>query len=97
MCLEYLGGVPPIITPDNLKAAVIKADRHEPEINTALRDMGNHYHFVVLPCDPVSPTQKSLVEDEVKITYNRIYARLRNKSSTVFGTQQSGVGAREPT
>jgi len=79
MCLEYLGGVPPIITPDNLKAAVIKADRHEPEINTALRDMGNHYHFVVLPCDPVSPTQKSLVEDEVKITYNRIYARLRNK------------------
>ena len=37
MCLEHLGGVPPIVTPDNLKAAVIKPDRHEPTLNAALR------------------------------------------------------------
>jgi transposase len=79
MCLEHLGGVPPILTPDNLKAAVITPDRHEPEINTALRDMGNHYGFVVLPCDPASPTQKALVEDAVQITYNRIAAKLRGR------------------
>ena len=79
MCLEHLGGVPPILTPDNLKAAVITPDRHEPEINTALRDMGNHYGFVVLPCDPASPTQKALVEDAVRITYNRIAAKLRGR------------------
>ncbi|MBR8707203.1 hypothetical protein IX324_003028 [Bacteroides pyogenes] len=42
--------------------------------------MGNYYHFVVLPCDPASPTQKALVEDSVRITYNRIYARLRNRT-----------------
>ena len=80
MCLEHLGGVPPILTPDNLKSAVIKNDRHEPTLNKALEDMGNHYHFVVLPCDPVSPTQKALVEDGVRITYNRIYAKLRNRT-----------------
>ena len=79
MCLEHLGGVPPIVTPDNLKAAVIKTDRHEPDINTALRDMGNHYHFTVLPCDPASPRQKALVEDAVRITYNRIAAKLRGR------------------
>ena len=79
MCLEHLGGVPPIVVPDNLKAAVIKPDRHEPEINAALRDMGNHYHFTVLPCDPASPTQKALVEDAVRIAYNRIAARLRGR------------------
>ena len=79
MCLEHLGGVPPILTPDNLKAAVIIPDKHEPEINTALRDMGNHYGFVVLPCDPASPTQKALVEDAVQITYNRIAAKLRGR------------------
>ena len=79
MCLEHLGGVPPIITPDNLKAAVVKADRHEPKINDALRDMGNHYGFVVLPCGPASPTQKALVEDAVRITYNRIAAKLRKR------------------
>lgn len=33
MCLEHLGGVPPILTPDNLKSAVISNDRHEPKLN----------------------------------------------------------------
>lgn len=79
MCLEHLGGVPPIVVPDNLKAAVITPDRHEPELNTALRDMGNHYHYTVLPCDPASPTQKALVEDAVQIAYNRIAAKLRGR------------------
>lgn len=80
MCLEHLGGVPSIVTPDNLKAAVISNDRHEPKLNKALEDMGNHYHFVVLPCDPKKPTQKALVEDGVRTVYNRIYAKLRNRT-----------------
>lgn len=80
MCLEHLGGVPPILTPDNLKSAVISNDRHEPKLNKALEDMGNHYHFVVLPCDPKKPTQKALVEDSVRNIYNRIYAKLRNRT-----------------
>lgn len=79
MCLEHLGGVPPILTPDNLKSAVISNDRHEPKLNKALEDMGNHYHFVVLPCDPKEPTQKALVEDGVRNIYNRIYAKLRGR------------------
>lgn len=79
MCLEHMGGVPPIITPDNLKAAVIRSDRHEPDINSALRDMGNHYGFVVMPCDPGEPTQKALVEDGVRIAYTRIAAKLRGR------------------
>ncbi len=80
MCLEHLGGVPPILTPDNLKSAVISNDRHEPRLNKALEDMGNYYHFVVLPCDPLSPTQKALVEDAVRICYSRIHAKLRNRT-----------------
>lgn len=80
MCLEHLGGVPPILTPDNLKSAVISNDRHEPKLNKALEDMGNYYHFVVLPCDPKEPTQKALVEDGVRNTYNRIYAKLRKRT-----------------
>ncbi len=79
LCLEHLGGVPPIVVPDNLKSAVITPDRHEPGLNKALQDMGNHYGFTVLPCDPGEPTQKALVEDAVRITYNRIAARLRGR------------------
>src|SRR5690606_29980478 len=42
-CLEDLGGVPRLLVPDNLKAAVVKADRHEPVISRALEDFANHY------------------------------------------------------
>jgi len=35
-CLLFIGGVPQILVPDNLKSAVIKADLYEPDINTAL-------------------------------------------------------------
>ena len=79
LCREHLGGVPPIVVPDNLKSAVITPDRHEPDLNKALQDMGNHYGFTVLPCDPGEPTQKALVEDAVSITYNRIAAKLRGR------------------
>ncbi len=86
MCLEYIGGVPLIIIPDNLKSAVIKADRYEPTVSKGMEDMGNFYHFAIIPCQPRSPTQKALVEDQVKIVYRRIYAKLRNR---VFYSLQS--------
>ena len=37
-CIEFLGGVPVILVPDNLKAAVIRATRYDPELNRALED-----------------------------------------------------------
>lgn len=77
MCLEHLGGVPQIVKLDNLKAGVIKYDKHEPELNKALQDMGNHYHFVAQPCRPRKPTDKALVESCVRRIYNRVYAKLR--------------------
>lgn len=79
-CLECLGGVPKILVTDNLKSAVIKADRYEPTLNKALEDMGNHYHFVTIPCKPYSPTHKALVENHVKLVYRRVYAKLRNRT-----------------
>jgi transposase len=48
-CLEVLGGVPRVVVPDNLKSAIIKANRYEPDINQALEDFANHYQFTVIP------------------------------------------------
>ncbi|GHS91980.1 putative transposase y4uI [Bacteroidia bacterium] len=79
-CLEFLGGVPKILVTDNLKSAVIKAERYEPTLNKALEDMGNHYHFVTIPCKPYSLTHKALVENHVKLVYRRVYAKLRNQT-----------------
>ena len=58
-CLKHLGGVPKMLVPDNLKAAVIKTDRYEPSLNRVLEDMGNHYGTVVVPARPVHPKDKS--------------------------------------
>ncbi|GHU57390.1 transposase [Bacteroidia bacterium] len=77
-CLRHLGGSPKIVVPDNLKAAVVKADRYEPELNRVLEDFANHYGFVVLPARVRKPKDKSSVENQVKIIYTRVYAKLRN-------------------
>jgi len=80
MCFSSLGGVPKIVVSDNLKAAVVKTDPYEPKINRILEDMANHYGFVVIPTRPGKPKDKSLVENQVKIIYNRVYAQLRNQN-----------------
>lgn len=79
-CLDFLDGLPKSLVTDNLKSAVIKADRYEPTLNKALEDMGNHYHFVTIPCKPYFPTHKGLVENHVKLVYRRVYAKLRNQT-----------------
>jgi transposase len=77
-CLEAFGGCPKILVPDNLKAAVIKADRHEPELNRVMEDFANHYGMVVIPARVGHPRDKSLVENQVQIIYSRVYAKLRD-------------------
>jgi hypothetical protein len=77
--LQHLGGSPKILVPDNLKAAVIKADRYEPELNRVMEDFANHYGFVVCPARSRHPKDKAKVENQVRIIYSRVYAKLRNQ------------------
>jgi transposase len=79
-CLKHLGGVPKMLVPDNLKAAVIKTDRYEPTINRVLEDMANHYGTVVVPTRPAKPKDKPNVEGDVRIVYMRVFAELRNET-----------------
>jgi len=79
-CLEAFGGVPRVVVPDNLKSAIIKANRYEPDINQAMEDFANHYQFTVIPARVSRPKDKALVENQVGIIYNRIYAKLRNQT-----------------
>lgn len=78
-CLKDIGGVPQILVPDNLKSAVIKANNYEPTINVALEDFANHYNITVIPARAAKPQDKALVENQVKLIYNRVYAKLRNR------------------
>lgn len=78
-CLTSLGGVPKALVPDNLKSAIIKASRYQPEVNRALEDLANHYNTTVVPARSGRPKDKALVENQVKLIYNRVYAKLRNQ------------------
>ena len=76
-CLEDFGGVPEVLVPDNLKAAIVKASSYEPDVNRAMEDFANHYKTTVIPARARKPKDKALVENQVKLIYTRIYARIR--------------------
>jgi transposase len=65
-CIEnafrHFGGVPKTLVPDNLKAAVLKADWYDPELNPKLRSFCEHYGTVLLPTKPRTPRHKGKVE-----------------------------------
>lgn len=78
-CLNDIGGTPAVLVPNNLKSALIKTDRYEPEINRALEDFANHHNIIVIPARPRKPKDKPLVENQVKLVYNHVFAKLRNQ------------------
>ena len=58
----HFGGVPKTLVPDNLKAAVIKADWYDPDLNPKLQSFCEHYGTVLLPTKPRTPRHKGKVE-----------------------------------
>jgi len=77
---EFMGGVPKVVVPDNLKSAVLKADRYEPTLNPAYQQMAAHYHVAIMPARPYKPKDKAKAEGAVLIVERWILARLRHQT-----------------
>ena len=75
----FLGGVPKVVVPDNLKSAVFKADRFDPGLNRTYAEMAGHYGTAILPARPYKPRDKAKVEVAVQVAQRWILARLRNR------------------
>lgn len=75
--LAFYGGVPKAIVSDNLKSAVTRASKYEPEINRTFKDFALHYNCAINPTRSYSPQDKALVENAVHLAYQRIYYPLR--------------------
>ena len=58
---EFFGGCPELVIPDNLRPAVSRAHRYEPDINPTYHDLARHYGVAVLPARVRRPRDKSLV------------------------------------
>jgi len=62
---EAFGGVPQRIKLDNLKAAIIKANVDDPQVQRAYRECAEHYGFLISPCRVATPQHKGKVESGV--------------------------------
>ncbi len=77
--LEYFNGAPQCLRVDNLKSAVIKANRYEPTFNALLTEFCNHYQMGMDATRVAKPKDKPHVERHVTLAYQRIYAPLRDQ------------------
>jgi len=75
----YYGGATQAAVPDNLRSAVSHSNRFEPGINPTFDDFAEHYKTVIIPTRVREARDKALVENAVKLVYQRIYAPLRNR------------------
>ena len=57
---HHFGGAPKTLVVDNLKAAVLKADWFDPDLNPKIQSFGEHYGTVILPTKPRTPTRPTL-------------------------------------
>ena len=75
---EYFGGTPAIVVPDNLRSAVSKTCRYDPELNPSYQQLAEHYQVAVIPARPYKPKDKAKAEVAVQIVERWILARLRH-------------------
>jgi len=78
--LQFYDGVPVLIIPDNLKAAVTKACRYEPDVHPTYSEFAAHYGTAILPARPYKPKDKAKVEVAVQVVERWILARLRHQN-----------------
>ena len=80
--LEFFGGVPEIIVPDNLRSGVSRACRYDPDINPEYARWADHYSTVVIPARPSKPRDKAKVENAVQLVERSVLAPIRNEEFT---------------
>lgn len=77
--LEFFGGVPAAVVPDNIKSGVTRAHRYDPDINPSYQDLATHYGFAVLPARVATPRDKAAVEGAVLVVERQVLAPLRDQ------------------
>jgi transposase len=88
---EFYGGVTEMIIPDNLKSAVTKSHKYDPDINANYQHFSEHYGVAIVPARAGAPKDKAKVENAVGIVEKQILAPLRNITFTSLGEINSAI------
>lgn len=63
---DFFGGVPHKVRIDNLKSAITKACRHDPQVQRSYGELARGYGFIIDPCIVRTPEHKGRVESGVR-------------------------------
>lgn len=89
--LEFYGGSPRVVVPDNLKSGVTKACWYDPELNPSYLELAQHFSMAVLPARPYHPRDKPAIEAAVKVTEQWILAPLRKRQFFSLGEGNAAI------
>ena len=89
--VDYFGGATTLWVPDQLKSAVTRPCRYEPEVNRTYEDLAAHYAAVVVPARPRKPRDKAAVETSVLVAQRWILARLRDQTFFDLGALNAAI------
>jgi transposase len=108
LALEFFGGAPKRIVPDNLKTGVIQPDLYDPKFNRAYEELAHHYGIIIDPARSGKPKDKPRVERIISYIRQSFWAG-RNFSSLeeinkqalewclkVAGTREHGTTHQQP-
>jgi len=90
---EFMGGVPEVVVPDNLKSGVTKPCRYDPDINPSYAELARHYGIAVIPARVRKPKDKAKAEGGVLLVERWIMAALRNR--TFFSLSEANAAIKE--
>ena len=91
--LEFIGGVPRLLVPDQPRALMARPDRYEPTSHRLLEELSQHYSLAVLPARPAKPRDKPKVEVAVQVVERWILARLRHQRFFSLGALNKAIAA----
>lgn len=90
--LEYFGGSPEVLVPDNLRSGVTRASRYEPVVNRSYKELARHYGMAVVPARPYRPRDKAKVEAGVQLVERSVLEALRERRFESLGECNAAIG-----
>ena len=91
--LEFYGGCPQLLIPDNTKTGVTRACIYEPDLNPTYQEFAMHYGVAVMPARPRKARDKAKVESAVQVVQRWIVMRLRKRR--FFSVREANEAIRE--
>jgi transposase len=91
LALEFFGGAPRRIVPDNLKPGVVRPDLYDPLINKAFGEFAAHYGCLVDPARVQKPRDKATVERHVPYARDSFFAGRAEEFESLAGMQADAL------